>query len=72
VILSNFGGSAHQLYWTLYFDVTVVDTIVKLLTDFTLAMYTASVISTHINVGVIVVDDIDGADGAVGAVGVNG
>jgi cytochrome b561 len=72
VILSNFGGSAHQLHWTLYFDVAVAGTIVKLLTDFILAMHTASVISTHIDVGVVVVDDINGADGANGAVGANG
>jgi hypothetical protein len=35
-------------------------------------MHTVGVISTHIDVGVVVIDDIDGADGADGAVGANG
>jgi hypothetical protein len=35
-------------------------------------MHTVGVINTHIDVGVVVIDDIDGADGANGAVGANG
>jgi hypothetical protein len=34
-------------------------------------MHTVGVISTHIDVGVVVVNDIDGAVGAVGAVDAN-
>jgi hypothetical protein len=40
--------------------------------DFTLAMHTVSVISTYIDVGVVVVNDINGANGANGAIGANG
>jgi hypothetical protein len=35
-------------------------------------MHTAGVISTHIDVGVVIIDDINGADGANSAIGANG